>query len=93
MGADWHDRRGAIVCHAITEAAWRLSGLTAPWLIDGTIDRTAFDLYIETQLAPCNQVRSSSSTTSRFINRPGSAGALRARGGAWFLFLHPTHPT
>ena len=26
--------------------------LTAPWLIEGAMDRTAFDLYIETQLAP-----------------------------------------
>jgi hypothetical protein len=33
-------------------AALRSSGLTAPWLIDGAIDRDTFDLYVETQLAP-----------------------------------------
>jgi hypothetical protein len=29
--------------------------LTAPWLIEGAMDRPAFDLYIETQLAPTLQ--------------------------------------
>ena len=30
----------------------RPAGRTAPWLTDGAMDRTIFDLYIETQLAP-----------------------------------------
>lgn len=33
-------------------AALRCNGLTAPWLIEGAMDRIAFDLYIATQLAP-----------------------------------------
>jgi hypothetical protein len=36
-------------------AALRCSGLTAPWLIEGAMDRVAFDLYVETQLAPTLQ--------------------------------------
>ena len=33
-------------------AALRCSGLTAPWIIPGAMDRAAFDIYVETQLAP-----------------------------------------
>ena len=33
-------------------AALRCAGLTAPWIIPGAMDRDAFDIYIETQLAP-----------------------------------------
>jgi hypothetical protein len=33
-------------------AGLRCSALSAPWIIDGPITRSAFDIYIETQLAP-----------------------------------------
>ncbi|MEZ2409257.1 transposase [Bosea sp. RCC_152_1] len=33
-------------------AGLRCHGLTAPWIVDKAMDRVAFDLYIETQLAP-----------------------------------------
>jgi len=33
-------------------AGLRCHGLTAPWVIEGAMDRKAFDLYVETQLAP-----------------------------------------
>ena len=33
-------------------AGLRCWGLTAPWIIEGAIDREMFDLYVETQLAP-----------------------------------------
>jgi len=33
-------------------ASLRCGALTAPWVLDGAMDRTAFDIYIETQLAP-----------------------------------------
>ena len=36
-------------------AALRCHGLTAPWLLEGAMDRAAFDIYIETQLAPTLQ--------------------------------------
>lgn len=36
-------------------AGLRCNELTAPWIIPGAIDRTAFDIYIETQLAPTLQ--------------------------------------
>jgi len=30
----------------------RCGELTAPWIIDGAMNRTAFEVYVETQLAP-----------------------------------------
>ena len=33
-------------------AGLRYDALTAPWVIPGAMDRTAFNIYIETQLAP-----------------------------------------
>ena len=33
-------------------AGLRHDGLTAPWVIPGAMDREAFNIYIETQLAP-----------------------------------------
>jgi len=33
-------------------AGLRSDGLTAPWVLDGPMNRDAFDCYIETQLAP-----------------------------------------
>ena len=33
-------------------AGLRLCGLTAPWVLDGPITRAAFNVYVETQLAP-----------------------------------------
>lgn len=36
-------------------AGLRCHALTAPWIVDGAMDRTAFDLWIETQLAPTLQ--------------------------------------
>ena len=36
-------------------AGLRCDGLTAPWVVDGAMDRTAFNAYVETQLAPTLQ--------------------------------------
>ena len=33
-------------------AGLRCHGLSAPWILDGPITRSAFEVYIETQLAP-----------------------------------------
>ena len=33
-------------------AGLRCDGLTAPWVLEGPMNREAFDVYIETQLAP-----------------------------------------
>ena len=36
-------------------AELRVGGLAAPWVLDGPINRAAFEAYIGTQLAPCLQ--------------------------------------
>ena len=36
-------------------AGLRVDELTAPWVLDGPMNRAAFDAYIETQLAPILQ--------------------------------------
>ena len=33
-------------------AGLRCGALTAPWVLDGAMNREAFDIYVETQLAP-----------------------------------------
>ena len=33
-------------------AGLRLCGMTAPWVLDGPMTRAAFNVYVETQLAP-----------------------------------------
>jgi len=72
--------------------ALRSSGLTAPWLIDGAMDRTVFDLYIETQLAPTLQSAEVVILDNLKVHQSErAAAALRARG-AWFLFLPAYSP-
>ena len=52
-------------------AALRHDGLTAPWVIPGAIDREAFNIYVETQLAPrSGQAMLLSSTISRSTKAP-----------------------
>lgn len=73
-------------------AGLRCNGLTAPWLIEGAMDRTAFDLYIETQLAPTLQPGDVVILDNLNVhNSQRAADALRERG-AWFLFLPKYSP-
>lgn len=73
-------------------AGLRCNGLVAPWVIDGPMDRIAFDLYIETQLAPT--LREGDIVILDNLSVHDSANAaemLRARG-AWFLPLPQYSP-
>jgi transposase len=73
-------------------AALRCQGLTAPWVVDGALDRIAFDLYIETQLAPTLQAVDVVMLDNLKVHTSAKAvDALRARG-AWFLFLPAYSP-
>ena len=74
-------------------AALRFHGLTAPWLIEGALDRDAFDVYIATQLAPTLHAGDVVILdNSKVHSSAQAAAALKARG-AWFLFSRPTRPT
>ena len=73
-------------------AGLRCHELTAPWVIDRPLNRSAFDTYIETQLAPtlCKGDivildNLAGHTSQRAVE------CLRQRG-AWLLFLPPYSP-
>ena len=73
-------------------AGLRCDALVAPWVLDGPMNRNAFDLYIETQLAPTLQPGDVVILDNLAAhNSPRAAKALQARG-AWFLFLPPYSP-
>ena len=80
---------------------WRtqtfIAGLTcgdliAPWVIEGAMNGPAFDIYVETQLAPVLQPGTVVILDNLSTHRsPRAAEALRAHG-CWFLFLPPYSP-
>lgn len=73
-------------------AGLRCDRLTAPWLIDGPINRVAFNIYVETQLAPTLRRGDIVILDNLSVHNSAPASeALRARG-AWFLFLPQYSP-
>ena len=73
-------------------AGLRHDGLTAPWVLTGAMDRAAFDLYIETQLAPTLQPGDIVILDNLSVHHSARArAAVRARG-ARLLFLPQYSP-
>ena len=73
-------------------AGLRCTRLTAPWVLDGPMNREAFDRYVETQLAPTLEPGDVVVLDNLAAHKgPRAAEALKARG-AWFLFLPPYSP-
>lgn len=73
-------------------AGLRADRLTAPWVIEGALNRDSFNTYVETQLAPTlhqGDVVILDNLAAHKSER--AAKALKARG-AWFLFLPPYSP-
>ncbi|RJF89145.1 IS630 family transposase [Oleomonas cavernae] len=68
-------------------AALRSDGLTAPWLIDGAMNRTAFETYVETQLAPTLTPGDVVILDNLACHKSENAKASLKARGAWFLFL------
>ena len=73
-------------------AGLRCDGLTAPWVLDSAMNRRAFELYVETQLAP-----TLSSGDVVIMDNLSSHKGPRVTGliqdcGAWVLFLPPYSP-
>jgi len=73
-------------------AGLRCWGLTAPWIIDGAIDREAFDLYIETQLAPTLERGDVVILDNLSVHKSTNAATILKQRGAWFLFLPQYSP-
>lgn len=73
-------------------AGLRHDGLTAPWVIDGPINRDIFDIYIETQLAPTLKRGDMVILDNLSSHKSPKAAAILKARGAWFLFLPPYSP-
>ncbi|WP_099513636.1 IS630 family transposase [Microvirga ossetica] len=73
-------------------AALRCHELSAPWIIDGPITRSAFDIYIETQLAPTLVKGDVVILDNLAVHKSARAAECLKQRGAWFLFLPAYSP-
>jgi transposase len=73
-------------------AGLRADRLVAPWVIDGPINRAAFNTYIETQLAPTLARGDVVIVDNLSVHDSAVAKDALRRRGAWFLFLPQYSP-
>lgn len=73
-------------------AGLRLSGLVAPWVLDGPMNRLAFEAYIETQLAPTLSPGDVVIMDNLASHKSVKAAECLETQGAWPLFLPPYSP-
>lgn len=73
-------------------AGLRVDELTAPWVLDGPMNRSAFDTYIETQLAPALLTGDVVIADNLSSHKSARAQALLKAQGNWMLFLPPYSP-
>lgn len=73
-------------------AGLRVDELAAPWVLDGPMNRAAFEVYIETQLAPCLQPGDVVIADNLSSHKSAAAQALLKAQGNWLLFLPPYSP-
>jgi transposase len=73
-------------------AGLRCHELSAPWILDGPITRSAFDTYIETQLAPTLSKGDIVILDNLAVHKSEKAAQCLKRQGAWFLFLPAYSP-
>jgi transposase len=66
--------------------------LCAPWIIDGPITRSAFDMSIETQLAPTLQDGDLVILDNLAVHKSARAAECPRQRGVWFLFLPACSP-
>ena len=73
-------------------AGLRCEGLTAPFVVNEPMNRTIFDVYVETQLAPTLKPGDVVILDNLPAHKsPKAEQAIKARG-AWMLFLPPYSP-
>jgi len=73
-------------------AGLRHDGLTAPWVINGPMNRRIFETYVETQLAPTLKPGDMVILDNLSSHKSEKAKATLKARGAWFLFLPPYSP-
>jgi transposase len=70
----------------------RCHELSAPWIIDGPITRSAFDTDVATQLAPTLQEGDGVILDNLAVHKSEKAAHCLKRRGAWFLVLPAYSP-
>ena len=73
-------------------AGLRHDSLTAPWVIPGAMDREAFNISIETQLAPTLAPGAVVILDNLPVHKSAKAEAAVQAKGAWMLFLPQYSP-
>ena len=73
-------------------AELRHDGITAPWVLNGAMNRAAFDAYIKKELAPTLKQGDIVALDNLPVHKSEKAKALLRKLGAWFLFLPPYSP-
>ena len=73
-------------------AGLRCDGLVAPWVLNGPMNRLAFNAYIRTQLAPLLQPGDVVILDNLAAHKSPEARAILAERGVWFLFLPAYSP-
>ncbi len=73
-------------------AALRHDRLDAPWIMPGAINRTLFETYVETQLAPTLRAGDVVILDNLSSHKGPKAAHMLREVGAWFLFLPPYSP-
>ena len=73
-------------------AGLRVGELAAPWVLDGPMNRVAFETYIETQLAPCLQPGEVVIAENLSSYKSAVAQAFLTAQGNWLLLLPPFSP-
>jgi transposase len=73
-------------------AGLRCDALTAPWILDGAMNQAAFEVYVETQLAPTLSPGDVVILDNLNVHRSARAAEALAAKGAWLLFLPKYSP-
>ena len=73
-------------------AGLRCDALSAPWVVDKAMNRTAFDLWVETQLAPTLKPGDVVVLDNLPVHKSAKAAQTLRDKGAWLLFLPPYSP-
>jgi transposase len=66
--------------------------LIAPWVIGGAMDRAAFDIYVETQLAPALLPGTVVILDNLATHKSPKAADILKRNGCWMLFRPACSP-
>jgi transposase len=73
-------------------AGLRCGRLTAPWVVDGPMNRASFDAWVETQLAPTLGRGDVVIMDNLPVHKSAAAAAAIKARGAWPLFLPQYSP-